>query len=162
RSRCATGGSYDAADGRRRCAPWPRLRCTPRPVRTAVPAVRQPGDPARTARPSGASARDRMRARRRERGSVEGRPGGEARGIMDIMKFVVLMAVREIRASWRRLLFFFVCVAVGVGAIVMLRSLIQTVRATLARESRAIVGADVVVGSNRAFPPELRADLEKH
>ena len=38
------------------------------------------------------------------------------------MTFVVLMALREIRASWRRLLFFFVCVAIGVGAIVMLRS----------------------------------------
>ena len=78
------------------------------------------------------------------------------------MKFVALMALREIRASWRRLLFFFVCVAVGVGAIVMLRSLIQTVRGTLARESRAIVGADVVVGSNRAWTPELRGDLERH
>ena len=78
------------------------------------------------------------------------------------MKFVALMALREIRASWKRLLFFFVCVAIGVGAIVMLRSLIQTVRGTIARESRAIVGADVVVGSNRAFTPEVRADLEKH
>jgi putative ABC transport system permease protein len=78
------------------------------------------------------------------------------------VKFVALMALREIRASWRRLLFFFVCVAIGVGAIVMLRSLIQTVRGTLARESRAIVGADVVVGSNRAWTPELRTDLEKY
>jgi putative ABC transport system permease protein len=77
------------------------------------------------------------------------------------MPFVVLMALREIRASWRRLLFFFVCVAIGVGAIVMLRSIIQTVRGTLARESRAIVGADVVVGTNRAWTPELRADLDK-
>jgi putative ABC transport system permease protein len=72
------------------------------------------------------------------------------------------MALREIRASWKRLLFFFVCVAIGVGAIVMLRSLIQTVRGTIAHESRAIVGADVVVGSNRAFTPDVRADLEKH
>ena len=44
------------------------------------------------------------------------------------MNFVLLMALREIRASWRRLLFFFVCVAIGVGAIVVLRSVIQTVR----------------------------------
>ena len=78
------------------------------------------------------------------------------------MTFVILMALREIRASWRRLLFFFVCVAIGVGAIVMLRSIIQTVRGTLARESRAIVGADVAVGTNRAWTPELRADLEKY
>ena len=31
------------------------------------------------------------------------------------MTFIVRMAVRETRASWRRLLFFFLCIAVGVG-----------------------------------------------
>jgi len=77
------------------------------------------------------------------------------------MNFIVLMAIREIRASWRRLLFFFVCVAIGVGAIVMLRSVIQTVHSTLARESKALIGADVVVGTNRPWTPELRADLDK-
>ncbi len=49
------------------------------------------------------------------------------------MTFVLLMALREIRASWRRLLFFFVCVAIGVGAIVALRSMIPTVRNGLTR-----------------------------
>jgi putative ABC transport system permease protein len=77
------------------------------------------------------------------------------------MNFVLLMAVREIRASWRRLLFFFVCVAIGVGAIVMLRSVIQTVHSTLARESKALIGADVVVATNRPWTPELRADLDQ-
>ena len=64
---------------------------------------------------------------------------------------------REMRASWRRLLFFFVCVAIGVGAIVALRSVIQTVRDGLTREARALIGADVVVGTNRRGPPRLRA-----
>jgi predicted lysophospholipase L1 biosynthesis ABC-type transport system permease subunit len=50
------------------------------------------------------------------------------------MRFVLRMTVRELRASWRRLLFFFVCVAIGVGAIVALRSVIQNVRANLVRE----------------------------
>ncbi len=77
------------------------------------------------------------------------------------MNFILLMAVREIRASWRRLLFFFVCVAIGVGAIVMLRSIIQTVRGSLARESRAMLAADVVIGTNRPWTPDLLADLEK-
>jgi len=31
------------------------------------------------------------------------------------MSFVIRMALREIRASWQRLLFFFVCIAVGVA-----------------------------------------------
>jgi len=77
------------------------------------------------------------------------------------MTFVLLMALREIRASWRRLLFFFVCVAIGVGAIVMLRSVIQTVRGSLTRESRALLAADLVVGTNRPWTPDLRADLDK-
>ena len=34
------------------------------------------------------------------------------------MRFVLRMVSRELRASWRRLLFFFICVAIGVGAIV--------------------------------------------
>src|SRR6187431_2282369 len=76
------------------------------------------------------------------------------------MKFVILMAAREVRASWRRLLFFFICVAIGVGAIVMLRSVIQTVRETLTREARARLGADVVVGTNRPWTPELQKLVE--
>ena len=50
------------------------------------------------------------------------------------MRFVLRMTVRELRASWRRLVFFFVCVAIGVGAIVALRSVIQNVRGNLVRD----------------------------
>ncbi len=76
------------------------------------------------------------------------------------MNFIVLMAAREIRASWRRLLFFFVCVAIGVGAIVALRSMIQTIRGSLAREARALIAGDVAIGTNRAWTPELRAAID--
>jgi len=71
------------------------------------------------------------------------------------------MALREIRASWRRLLFFFVCVAIGVGAIVLLRSIIQNVRGQLLRESRALIASDVMVTTNRPWTPDVLADLEK-
>jgi putative ABC transport system permease protein len=77
------------------------------------------------------------------------------------MNFVLLMALREVRASWRRLVFFFVCVAIGVGAIVLLRSVIQTVRGTLTSESRAMIAADVAVMTNRPWTPELRAELDR-
>jgi putative ABC transport system permease protein len=77
------------------------------------------------------------------------------------MTFVLLMAVREVRASWRRLLFFFVCVAIGVGAIVALRSMIQTIRTGLSREARALIGGDVVIGTNRGWTPDLRAAIER-
>ena len=34
------------------------------------------------------------------------------------MTFVIRMALREIRSSWQRLLFFFVCIAIGVASII--------------------------------------------
>ena len=38
------------------------------------------------------------------------------------MRFVLRHGVRETRSAWKRLVFFFVCIAIGVGAIVALRS----------------------------------------
>ena len=49
------------------------------------------------------------------------------------MTFVLRMVARETRASWRRLIFFFLCVAIGVGAMAAVRSVIQNVRGALAR-----------------------------
>ena len=77
------------------------------------------------------------------------------------MRFVVRMTIRELRASWRRLLFFFVCVAIGVGAIVALRSVIQNVRAGMVREARAMMAADVSIGTNRGWNDELRQVIER-
>ena len=71
------------------------------------------------------------------------------------MTFVILMALREMRASWRRLLFFFVCVAIGVGAIVALRSFIQSVRDSLTHQARALVGGDVALSSDRAWSADV-------
>src|SRR5215203_1871780 len=78
------------------------------------------------------------------------------------MTFVLRMAWREVRASGPRLLFFFLCVALGVAAIVALRSVIQEVRATLIREARDLVGADLVVQSTRPWPEDVRARLEEY
>jgi putative ABC transport system permease protein len=70
------------------------------------------------------------------------------------MKFVLVMAGREMRASWKRLLFFFFCIAIGVGAIVALRSVIQSVRHTFAGEARSLIAADAIVTSNRPLAKE--------
>ena len=70
--------------------------------------------------------------------------------------FVLRMAFREIRASWRRLVFFFVCIAIGVASIVVLRSVIQSVRSALAHEARGMLGADLVLSSNNPFTANLR------
>ena len=77
------------------------------------------------------------------------------------MSFVLRMTVRELRASWRRLLFFFICVAIGVGAIVALRSVIQNVRAGMVREARAMMAADVSMSTNRGWTDELRQVIER-
>ena len=77
------------------------------------------------------------------------------------MRFVLLMAVREMRASWQRLLFFFVCIAIGVGAIVAIRSVIQSVRNTLTGEARSLMNADAIITSNQALKPEVNAKIDQ-
>ena len=76
------------------------------------------------------------------------------------MSFVMRMALREIRASWQRLLLFFVCIAIGVGSIVALRSVIQSVRIALAGEARTLLGADVAVSTNRPWTGTVLETLE--
>jgi putative ABC transport system permease protein len=77
------------------------------------------------------------------------------------MKFVLRMAVRETRASWRRLLFFFVCIAVGVAAIVTLRSVIQSVREVFGQEARTLIAADVLISTNRPWTAEARRTIDQ-
>ena len=77
------------------------------------------------------------------------------------MKFVLRMAVRETRASWQRLVFFFVCIAVGVAAIVALRSVIRSVRDVLGGEARSLIAADVLIATNRDWTPAARATIER-
>ena len=72
------------------------------------------------------------------------------------MTFVVSMTYRELRSSWRRLAFFFLCVAVGVGGIVALRSLIQNVRGALTAEARTLTAADVTLRGDRPWTEEVR------
>ena len=71
------------------------------------------------------------------------------------------MTVREMRASWRRLLFFFICLSIGVGAIVAIRSVIQSVRQVFAGEARALITADAIITSNRAFDEKVDAAIDE-
>ena len=77
------------------------------------------------------------------------------------MKFILQMAVRETRAAWRRLLFFFVCIAVGVAAIVALRSVIHSVRDVLGTEARALVAADVTINTTRDWTPAANEIIDR-
>jgi putative ABC transport system permease protein len=74
------------------------------------------------------------------------------------MRFVLRMALRETRASWQRLLFFFLCLALGVGAIVALRSVIQSVRAVVTGEARTLIAADLLLSTGQGWTePAQRA-----
>src|SRR5688572_30873442 len=74
------------------------------------------------------------------------------------MRFIVNLTLREIRSSWQRLLFFFLCIALGVGSVVALRSLIQNLTRAVGTDARALMTADLEVSSTSDFSP---ADLEK-
>ncbi len=76
------------------------------------------------------------------------------------MMFVLRMALRETRSSWQRLLFFFVCLAIGVGAIVTLRSVIQSVRGVVTGEARVLIAGDVVIATGRGWSEQDRALLD--
>ena len=74
------------------------------------------------------------------------------------MRFILGLTLREIRSSWRRLLFFFLCIALGVGSIVALRSLIQNLTHAVGTDARALMTADIDVSSTNDFSP---SDIEK-
>src|SRR5689334_21338777 len=69
------------------------------------------------------------------------------------MQFIFNLFRREIRSSWRRLLFFFLCIAIGVGSVVALRSLIQNLSRAVATDARALLTADFEVSSTNPFTP---------
>jgi putative ABC transport system permease protein len=71
------------------------------------------------------------------------------------------MAARETRAAWRRLLFFFLCIAIGVGAIAALRSAIQNVRSVLTGQARTLLAADLVVSSGQPLAPDVRRAVDE-
>ncbi|MEW6211494.1 MAG: FtsX-like permease family protein [Acidobacteriota bacterium] len=77
------------------------------------------------------------------------------------MKFILQMARRDLRASWKRLLFFFICIAIGVCSIVALRSMTQNVNRAIAGEARSLLTADVQVDSNRPWSDETIAIVDR-
>jgi putative ABC transport system permease protein len=77
------------------------------------------------------------------------------------LKFVLNLARRELRSSWRRLLFFFLCIGVGVGSIVALRSMIQSLNRAVAGEARALMTADVQAETTREWPADALAKINR-
>ncbi len=67
------------------------------------------------------------------------------------MNFILRMAARELRSGWRRLTFFFLCIGLGVGAIVALRSTVRNANVAVAAEARQLLTADVQLDSSREW-----------
>ncbi|HEY0048493.1 MAG TPA: ABC transporter permease, partial [Pyrinomonadaceae bacterium] len=76
------------------------------------------------------------------------------------MSFILNLTFREIRSSWRRLLFFFLCIAIGVGSVVALRSLIQNMSRAVAGDARALLTADFEISSTNPFTPSELSAIE--
>jgi putative ABC transport system permease protein len=55
------------------------------------------------------------------------------------------MAWRETRGAWRHFLYFFVCIAVGVGALVAVSLFAANVERAVTREARGLLGGDLEV-----------------
>ena len=77
------------------------------------------------------------------------------------MKFILNLARRELRSSWKRLLFFFLCIGVGVGSIVALRSMIQNLNRVVTGQAREMMTADAQVETTREWPADVLAKIER-
>ena len=77
-----------------------------------------------------------------------------------IRGFAARLAWREGRAAYRRLSVFVTSIALGVGSLVAIHSFRADVQRSLGEQARALLGADVRVSSNRAFPEAFDAVLD--
>lgn len=64
-------------------------------------------------------------------------------------------AVRESRGARGRLVFFVLCLALGVAAVTGVAALVASIESALRAQSRELLGADVSVDSRRAIPAEI-------
>lgn len=63
--------------------------------------------------------------------------------------FALRMAWRETRAAWRHFLYFFVCIALGVGALVGVGLFASNVERAVTREARGLMGGDMEIRLTR-------------
>ncbi len=68
--------------------------------------------------------------------------------------FPLSMAWRETRASWRHFLYFFICIALGVGSLVGVALFAANVEQAVTREARGLLGGDLEVRMSRPMSEE--------
>ncbi len=74
--------------------------------------------------------------------------------------FMLKMAWRETRAAWRHFLYFLVCIAVGVGALVAVSLFGANVEGAVIREARSLLGGDLEIRSSRSMSLQGQAVLD--
>jgi putative ABC transport system permease protein len=77
-----------------------------------------------------------------------------------MMRFMLTMAWRETRAAWRHFLYFLVCIAVGVGALVAVSLFGANVERAVTREARGLLGGDLEIRLSRSISPKGRVMMD--
>jgi putative ABC transport system permease protein len=70
------------------------------------------------------------------------------------------MAWRETRAAWRHFTYFFICIALGVAALVGVGLFAANLDRAIQREARSLMAGDVELRTNRALTPEGESILK--
>jgi putative ABC transport system permease protein len=70
------------------------------------------------------------------------------------------MAWRETRGGWRHFVYFFVCIAVGVSALVGVSLFAANVEHAVSRQAKALLGGDLEIRSTHPLSAESRTLLE--
>ena len=60
-------------------------------------------------------------------------------------RFILRMAWRETRGAWRHFLYFFACIAIGVGALVGVSLFSTGVDRAITKEARGLLGGDLEI-----------------
>ena len=51
----------------------------------------------------------------------------------------------EFRGAWKRFIFFIICIAIGVGAVMTIKSLANILNNAVNRESKSLLAADIAI-----------------
>ncbi|MGH7996048.1 MAG: ABC transporter permease, partial [Opitutaceae bacterium] len=77
------------------------------------------------------------------------------------MRFVLHMAWRDSKASRRRLLAFSACIVFGIAALVALDSFSVSMKRAIRDDSKALLGADIVLTSHAPFARPVLAEVRR-
>ena len=75
-------------------------------------------------------------------------------------RFMFSMAWRETRGAWRHFVYFFVCIAIGVSALVGVSLFAAHVEQAVSRQAKGLLGGDLEIRSSHSLSAESRTVLD--